>query len=125
MKRKLSLKDPHMPCVESNMGRGNVSLSVQVVVNHTQLTNAMCCIQSWLPQDGEPQIDLKGKEIEKEMIGEEEIKEAKQGAQREEGIGIVTREISRLDHLEKEFRRLTRKKGNLTLKTTLIKKEEI
>ena len=107
------------------MGRVNANLNDQDVANHTQLTNATCCIQSWLPQDGEPQIDLKGKEIEKEMRGVEEIKEAKQGAQREEGIGVVTREINHLDHLGKEFRRLTRETGSLILKMTLIKKEGI
>ena len=133
-KPKLILKDPHMFCVESNMGKASASLNAQDVANRTERTNAMCCIQSWPPQVGEPQIDLREKEIEKEMIGVEEIKEAKQGVRREEEIeakiGVVnlqsmTKEINHLDHLGKEFRKLTRETGSLILKMTLIKKEGI
>ena len=113
------------------MGSASASLNAQNVANHTRLTNVMFCIQSWPPQVGEPQIDLGEKEIEKEMIGVEEIKEAKQGVLREEEIevktGVVNLQsmINHLDHLGKEFRRLTRKTGSLILKMTLIKKEEI
>ena len=128
-KRKLRLKDLHMLCVASNMGSVSANLNAQDVANRTQLTNAMFCIQSWLPQVGEPQINLGEKEIEKEMIGVEGTRGAKQGALRgeeiEARIGVVTREINHLDHLGKGFRRLTRKTGSLILKMTLIKKEEI
>merc|ERR1712082_479181 len=101
-KRKLILKDLHMHCVASNMGSVSANLNAQDVANRTQMTNVMFCIQSWPPQVGEPQIDLREKEIEKEMIGVEGIKEAKQGVLREEEIeakiGVVnpqsmTREI--------------------------------
>ena len=133
-KRKLISKDLHMHCVASNMGSVSANLNAQDVANRTQLTNVMFCIQSWPPQVGEPQRDLREKEIEKDMIGVEGTRGAKQGALREEEIeariGVVNlqsmiREINHLDHLGKEFRRLTRETGSLILKMTLIKKEEI
>ena len=130
-KRKLISQDLHMHCVASSMGSVNANSNAQNVANRTQLTNVMFCIQSWPPQVGEPQIDLREKEIEKEMIGVEEIKEAKQGVLREEEIevktGVVNLQsmINHPDHLGKEFRRLTRETGSLILKMTLIKKEEI
>ena len=130
-KRKLISQDLHMNCVASSMGSVNGNSNAQNVANRTQLTNVMFCIQSWPPQVGEPQIDLGEKDIEKEMIGVEEIKEAKQGVRREEGreakIGVTLQNRTRnhLDHLGKEFRKLTGETGSLILKMTLIKREGI
>ena len=86
------------------------------------------------PQVGERLIKREEEETEKEVIGVEGILEAKQGALREEETevrtGVVSlqsmiREINHLNHLEKEFRRLTRETGNRKRKMILIKKERI
>ena len=133
-KRKLISPDLHMHCVATSMGSASANSNAQNVANHTPLTNAMFCIQSWPPQVGEPLINIREKEIEKEVTGVGEVKEVKQEALREEEIeakkGVVNPQsmiggINHLDHLEKEFKRLTRETGSRKLKMTLIKKEEI
>merc|ERR1712208_31989 len=126
-KPKLILKDPHMFCLESNMGKASASLNAQDVANRTEKTNAMCFIQSWHLQVGKPQRDVEEEGIEKGMIGEEETRGANQEARtgEERRISVVKQEQNHPDLPGTEFRRSTRKIRSLTLKMTLMKKEKI
>ena len=133
-KEKLIPLDLHMHCVVRYTPSGSANSNAPDVANHTLLTSAMFFIQAKPPQVGERQIKVGEEEIEKEMIGVEGIKEARQGVLREEETEVMTgvvslqsmiREIGRLNHLEKEFRRLTRETGNRKLKMILTKKGRI
>ena len=123
-----------MHCVARSTGSGSASFNAPNVANHTLKKIAMSFIQAKPPQVGERLIKGEEEEIEKEVIGVEGILEARQGVSREEETEVMTgvvslqsmiREINHLNHLEKEFRRLTRETGNRKLKMILIKKEKI
>ena len=130
-KEKLIPLDLHMHCVVRYTPSGSANSNAPDVANHTLLTSAMFFIQAKPPQDGGRQLKMEEEEIEKEMMGVEGVKEARQRVVREEEIEVMIGEVSRqnmirkiglLNHLEKEFRRWTRETGNRKLKMILIKK---